>query len=72
MDTSISHANAHEEQQNNYSVGIGHEFGLVCITSSFFEVFWYHGDVMGEEQIQHITHDAHNCNIVYAYDIKSS
>ena len=49
VDTSISHASAYEVQQNSYSVGIGQEFGLICNTSSFFEVFWYRGDVMGEE-----------------------
>ena len=64
VNTSISHASAYEVQQNSYSVGIGQEFGLTCITSSFFEVFWYRGDMMGEEELQHITHDAHNCNIV--------
>ena len=50
VNTSISHASAYEVEQNptRYSVGIGHEFGLVCNTSRFFEVFWYHGDMMGE------------------------
>ena len=52
VNTSISHASAYEVEQNpnptQYSVGIGHEFGLVCNTSRFFEVFWYHEDMMSE------------------------
>ena len=56
VNTSISHASAYEVEQNptRYNVGIGHEFGLVCSTSRFFEVFWYRGDMMGKEQLQHV------------------
>ena len=56
VNTSISHASAYEVEQNptRYNVGIGHEFGLVCTTSRFFEVFWYRGDMMGKEQLQHV------------------
>jgi len=56
VNTSISHASAYEVEQNltRYNVGIGHEFGLVCNTSRFFEVFWYRGDMMGKEQLQHV------------------
>ena len=51
VDTSVTHANAfeYEPQAKSYSVGIGQEFGLVCNTSSFFQVSWYQGDMIGEK-----------------------
>ena len=49
VDTSVTHANAYELQANSYSVGIGQEFGLVCNTSSFFQVSWYQGDMIGKQ-----------------------
>lgn len=48
VDTRVTHASAYEGQGSSYSVGIGQEFALACTTSSFFEVYWYHGDVLGE------------------------
>ena len=49
VNTNVTHANAYCEKQGSiYSVGIGQEFALACTTSSFFEVYWYHGDVLGE------------------------
>ena len=47
MDTSISNSSVYEVDPDSYSVGIGHEFGLVCNTSGFYEVSWYWED-MGE------------------------
>jgi len=48
VDTRVTHASAYEGQGSSYSVGIGQEFALACTTSSFFEVYWYHGAVLGE------------------------
>ena len=48
VDMLVTRASVHEERGNSYSVGIGQEFGLVCTTSSFFEVYWYQGNVLGK------------------------
>jgi len=64
VNTNVTHANAYYEKQGNiYSVGIGQEFGLVCTTSGFFEVYWYHGDMRGEEVVLNSTYSTPSTSI---------